>query len=322
MRRHRVHFSFLVAVFGLFVTGCSSNPVNLTQPPLPQSPQTWALVAGGSSQQEAFQALNYYPTALTIDVGDTVKWTFPSGEPHTVTLLAPGGSLPPPNDPSVPIPAGGSTFDGTTYTSSGFVLLGGTYSLKFTKAGTYKFYCLIHSAMIGTITVNPAGTPYPTTQAAYNAQGSAAQAADLAADANALAAFPYPPNGNHLAVGISPGTPTGPPTTASVLRFLTAPNLASQTFTIPVGTTLTWTNLSNNEPHTVTFGIVGQPFPNIAPPGAPTGNTTYDGTAVSNSGIILPGQSYSLTFTAPGTYSLHCVYHDDTENMISTVIVQ
>jgi plastocyanin len=302
----------------LFVfAGCSSN----SPTPPRVGPLTWNVVTGASAQQQALQGLNFYPTALTIDAGDTVKWTFPSGEPHTVTLLAPGGTLPPPSDPSVPNPAGGSTFDGTTYTSSGFVLLGGTYSLKFTKAGTYTVFCLIHGAMIGTITVNPAGTKYPAAQAQYTAQGATAQATDLASAAAAVATFPYTPNGDHLAIGISPGTPGGAPTTATVLRFLMAPDLTTQTITIPAGTTLTWTNLSNNEPHTVTLGVVGQPFPTIAPPGAPTGNTTYNGSAVSNSGIILPGQSYSLTFTSAGTFTVHCLYHDDTENMISTVVV-
>ena len=71
----------------------------------------------------------------------------------------------------------------------------------------------------------------------------------------------------------------------------------------------------------MTFGIAGQPFPTLPPFAPPSGGTTYDGTVVTNSGPLLPGQSYSLTFTVPGTYTYHCLFHDDTEHMIATVVV-
>lgn len=54
---------------------------------------------------------------------------------------------------------GGPTYDGTAITSSGVLppVPGiGTYSLTFTKAGTYQHNCLIHdddSGMIGTVIV-------------------------------------------------------------------------------------------------------------------------------------------------------------------------
>ena len=75
--------------------------------------------------------------------------------------------------------------------------------------------------------------------------------------------FPYPKHGTTLAAGISPGLNNPPPSNSTVLRFLDN-NVAdpqSSTVTIPVGTTLTWVNLTNNEPHTVTF-----PRPGHTPP--------------------------------------------------------
>ena len=54
----------------------------------------------------------------------------------------------------------------------------------------------------------------------------------------------------------------------------------------------------------------------------PSGGTTYDGSALVNSGPLMPGQSFSLTFTKAGTYTYHCLFHDDTENMIGTITVQ
>lgn len=92
--------------------------------------------------------------------------------------------------------------------------------------------------------------------------------------------------------------------------------------TVAVGSTVTWTNLSNNEPHTVTFAPAGAPFPALNPFSPPSGGNTYDGTALVNSGVLQPGKSFSLTFTKAGTYTYHCIFHDDTENMIGTVIVQ
>jgi plastocyanin len=305
------------------LTGCGGSQVS----PAPQQPQThatvWSVQAGVSSQSEAYQGLQFYPNAITIDAGDTVTWTFPTGEPHTVTLLGPRSSPPPPTDPSVPQPAGGTTYDGSTYTSSGFLLGGKSYYLTFTKPGVYKVYCLIHGGMEQTITVQNAGAPYPSTQDALNAQATAAEQSDLQIAANSLAEFPYAAGGTHIAAGLSHGLNTAnPPPFSSVLRFLDGPSLNATTTTVPVGTTVTWTNLSSNMPHTITFGAVGQPFPQMDPFSPPSGPSTYDGSQMVNSGALMPGQSFSLTFTKAGTYEYHCLFHDDTENMIGTIVVQ
>jgi plastocyanin len=63
--------------------------------------------------------------------------------------------------------------------------------------------------------------------------------------------------------------------------------------TVNVGDTVTWTN-EDDSPHTVTSG---GPF---------------------DSGNLDPGQSFSFTFTDPGTYGYACRYHDD---MVGTVTV-
>jgi plastocyanin len=307
-------------------TACGGSSSSTPPPPSVVGPQTWQVTAGGSTGQEAIQGLEYYPSSLTIDVGDTVTWTFPAGEPHTVSIPAIGQdphTLPAPNSPAASQPAGGTTYDGSTYTSSGFVLLGKTYSLTFTKAGTYTVYCLIHQPeMVQTITVQPAGTPYPQTQSTVTAQAQAKLAADLALGEQSIVQFPYPPNGPHVAAGIAPGLTSGAPSAATVMRFLDNDTLSSSSVTVSVGSTVVWTNESNNSPHTVTFAPVGQPFPTLNPFGPPVGGSTYDGSTLVNSGVLMPGQSFSLTFTKAGTYTYHCIFHDDTENMIGTVVVQ
>lgn len=297
--------------------GGSSNTL-----PAPKLPQTWVVQSGGSAQNEALQALKFYPSSITIDAGDSITWTYPAGEPHTVTFLGPKSAPPPPNDPSVPAPAGGSTYDGSTYTSSGFMLGGQKYTLTFPKAGTYTYYCLIHGGMEGTVIVQPAGSKYPQQISDIVNAIPTGVSADLNSAANALSAFPYTPGGLHLAAGLSAGLGAGAPNSASIVRFLDGDQLSDTSVTVSVGSTVTWTNLDNNLPHTVTFGVAGQPFPSMPPFSPPSGPSTYDGTQLVNSGPLMAGQSFSLTFTAPGTYQYHCLFHDDTENMVGTIVVQ
>ncbi len=94
-----------------------------------------------------------------------------------------------------------------------------------------------------------------------------------------------------------------------------------QSVTIPVGTTLTFVNRSNNVPHTVTFPALGQAPPEGPPFQAATGGNTYDGTALVNSGVVPPGGTFKLTFTKPGTYPYYCLFHDDEEGMVASVTV-
>jgi plastocyanin len=66
------------------------------------------------------------------------------------------------------------------------------------------------------------------------------------------------------------------------------------TLSIPVGTTVTWTN-QDSAPHTAT-----------------------DTGGAFQSGKLDQGQSYSFTFDTPGTYNYHCEFH---ANMTATITV-
>jgi hypothetical protein len=67
--------------------------------------------------------------------------------------------------PSVLFPAGPRSFDGTGYVNSGFIgtgeeATGGrSYSLTFTKAGTYAYLCVLHAdqGMAGVVEVVAGG---------------------------------------------------------------------------------------------------------------------------------------------------------------------
>lgn len=310
-----------IAAASLLLAACNTSN-NSISPPTNSGPLNWVAQAGGSDQNEALQSLQFYPATITVNAGDSIIWRYPAGEPHTVTFLGPKSAPPPPNDPSVPAPAGSNVYDGSTYTSSGFMLGGKTYSLTFPHAGTYTYYCLIHGEMVGKVVVQPTGTAYPATVSAVAQQIPVSLAADLKGASDAVAQFPYTAGGPHLAAGIAPGLGNPPLTNASVVRFLDGDTLSNTTVTVAAGTTVTWTNRDTNNPHTVTFPVAGQQVPQMNPFSPPSGGTAYDGTALVNSGVLFPGQSFSLTLTKPGTYAYNCLFHDDTEHMTGTIVVQ
>lgn len=276
----------------------------------------WHVLAGGGTPDSAVTNMSFYPSTITIDVGDTITWTV-QGEAHTVTFLS-GAPQPSPFSPAAQTPAGGSTYDGTGFVNSGIVppVPGhNTYSLTFTKAGTFPYVCLLHPGMVGTVIVQPAGTPYPMTQAQYDEASAVASQQSLAAGVAAMNAATPTTSKNadgstnyHILAGTSAGR-------ASVMRFL--PN----TLTISAGDSVTWTNSDMIDPHTVTFAPDGK-YPALSDPAAlaPAGGSTYDGSTFTNSGLIMPSgapashgvpatTSYTLTFTKPGVYTYECLLH-------------
>ena len=127
----------------------------------------------------------FVPRTIETEVGEPVTWKI-MGADHTITFDVPeyfpimrfarngevtfnprlqepaGGSPPiPTNDHDGPPGTGpprevdGGTYDGSGFFSSG--LFGGepfaTYTLRFSKPGTYKYACLLHPPMVGTVEV-------------------------------------------------------------------------------------------------------------------------------------------------------------------------
>jgi plastocyanin len=86
------------------------------------------------------QAAPYFgPQNLTVKAGTTVTFTNSDFVVHTATRTdaAPGNVAPAPND----------TFD------TGILGHGESKQIKFDKAGTYNYFCMIHPQMRGTVTV-------------------------------------------------------------------------------------------------------------------------------------------------------------------------
>jgi plastocyanin len=124
-------------------------------------------------------------------VGDSVRWAFSHRVVHTVTFLPPGQSRPTLEtpDPAHPytgfadaagvpfwfngqpsllippdhaFPQGGSSTDGKTYKNSGLSAPAfKPYKLKFTKTGTFRYLCLVHPGMQGSVKVLPKNRAVP-----------------------------------------------------------------------------------------------------------------------------------------------------------------
>ncbi len=89
--------------------------------------------AGPVTRDVSIVDFAFSPAAITINVGDTVRWTNNGAAPHTTT----SGTTPTP--------------DGKW--ASPALSSGQTFSFTFTQAGVFPYFCAIHTFMTGTITV-------------------------------------------------------------------------------------------------------------------------------------------------------------------------
>jgi len=117
--------------------------------------------------------LRFLPESLTIKAGDTVRWEMKDVmELHTVTFSGPQQPpdfVTPEPEPQGPpkvyfnpkgvVRVGGLTHSGDGYYNSGFMAFDApgpkTYSLTFTRPGTYTYWCVVHvpQGMKGVINV-------------------------------------------------------------------------------------------------------------------------------------------------------------------------
>ncbi len=282
------------------------------------APVTWHVRVGAETPDMAVAAMAFLPREVWVDTGDTVHWTAASAEPHTVTFLAPGSSLPEfnPFDPSQTTAQGSSSYDGTALVNSGIMATQpifiwtnpeASYDLTFTTPGDFTYYCLLHGTMMtGTVHVRAAGTAYPYTQLDYNRMGTHQGQAGLAAGREAWrqAKQAYATTDSRVLVGID-GEGFG------VSRFVRDHVVAH------VGDTVSFAVAGPGAPHTVTFGQ--------EPPGlaflAPSGDRTHYSGGDLNSGVIAPGAPFNVTFTAVGKFHYICALHDDM-GMVGDVVVE
>jgi plastocyanin len=299
---------------------------------------------------------DFFPHGITIHTGDSVRFELAGF--HTVDLPAKGGSALPFITPTTK-PATGEVdaagapfwFNGqpllgfnpallsskfgkrVTYTGAKQVLSGAflsnsrpkPFTVKFSKAGSYTYFCNIHHGMSGKVTVKAKSRHVPS--AAVDKQRVAAQVARDIGIVKQLAKRTIAPNTVSVGVAGKYGT--------EYFGMLPA-----QT-TVPVGTTVTFTMSSRSyDDHTATFGpgditkktsYIGaiednfqnalvpngiSVYPSEAPGGAlATLTPTLHGNGFWNTGIIdassatpVPA-SGAVTFGAAGTYTFYCLIH-------------
>jgi len=308
---------------------------------------TWQLQAGAESPDRGRQALAFLPNEVWIHAGDSIRWTFPTHERHTLTLLTPGQTRPPAFGPTFGILVGcpgitpdGSSFDGSACVTSDVLLLDQdkttppTYSVTFPSAGNFKFVCLIHADMTGVVHVVDPSQALPHEQNFYDREAQSEQAR-LLADASGMADRSEDAQGDDVAAGIGEVvTMTGSGSqTVSLMRFV------HRTIVVRVGDPVEWTSLDPSINHTVTFG---EEPPDPRPPSANV-TLTLDGARQAvisstsdsvNSGFLSPAPQdranlaqsnpgvtrFRVTFASPGTFNYICAVHDQLD-MKGTVIV-
>jgi plastocyanin len=299
------------------------------------APQTYTIQAGAFGSGN-IEVLAFAPQNLQVHPGDTVTWVntgfhnvrFASEPLEFIIAPEVDGQPLPQINPEIALPTiqSGATYSGGEANSG---LPGPDVPPEFTltldlEPGTYSYLCDVHPGMLGVITVVPPDTPIPSpgetaVQAINEFVGSvqSASARMLEVEAASMEADP-----TQVSAGVGG---TGRATINQFLPFTT---------TISAGESVTWTNPADSvEPHLVGWPPVrgqdvapievegGPPVLGLGPTlemTLPTDSTITPGQAF-NSGIILPGQSYTLTFAEPGIYPYTCNIHP---GMNGTVVVQ
>jgi plastocyanin len=299
----------------------------------------------------------FFRKTVTIHVGDKVRWT--RNGFHTVTFPARGKKPPPfisPDasgskyagfndaagapfwfngqtrlilDPLGAFPVAGRSYNGSKLRSSGAPLEEGPpkpYTLKFTKRGTFRYYCTIHYGMRGKVRVVRSSRAVPTATADKTA--AASEFAKLVATLKKNAKFTGPA-GNVVQAG-------NDTVAATLFRFFPARKQ------VPVGTTVRFQmSARTSELHTFSFGPadylkttadnfvtpdmsttpptpVFNPlvaFPSDPPPALPPYAGTSHGNGFLTTGGLdrdaaTPnGPTSQVTFTTAGTYDFICLIH-------------
>jgi plastocyanin len=306
---------------------------------------------------------NFMLQRITINVGDSVVWNGKSLSNgfHTVDIPAKGGSdlaLITPSGGTVPntvvdaggnpfwfdgkvpnlglnpmllAPSGAKTYNGHSRIDSGLPLgpKPVDFKVKFTKAGTYEYFCDVHPGMHGWVIVRPDGKKVPSAKA--DAKALKASEKHYVAEVKALAKT----NVTGANVQLGAAKPDG----AEILAFFPA------TLQVNAGTTVTFMMAKNTrETHTASFGpndylntqannFIGPTggvnpiaaFPSD-PPGSITLTPTSHGNGFANTGVLdqdpatvtIPA-SGKIDFTTPGTYHYICLIHSF---MHGTIVVK
>jgi plastocyanin len=158
-RRLRVLLAFPIAFGGLVAVGMTAQAAT---PRALAAPGEVSLVAGANDPKDPnIAVLEFLPDSIKVAPGTKVTWEIAGPEPHSVTFVPPGTTVPPSTeaDPGLTFPTPATApYDGTTLANSGVLPLGPTsavqkFSMSFANTGTYTYYCVLHPNMVGQVQV-------------------------------------------------------------------------------------------------------------------------------------------------------------------------
>ena len=317
-------------------------------------PPPTANLAGAAKFPSELDLNGFFRRQITVNVGDSVRWAFSHRVVHTVTFLPPGQSRPTLEtpDPAHPytgfsdaagvpfwfngqpsllippdhaFPQGGTSTDGKTYKNSGLSAPAfKPYKLTFTQTGTFRYLCLVHPGMQGSVKVLPKGRAVPSA----HADAAARTAEYTAAIKQGKQLAKFTPAANAVVAGHDSGT-------VSWFRFF------PRNLTVGVGQSVRFSVSSKSEIHTVAFGagtpyfdaiekdlVMAQPQPTGPPrlqfspliflpsdPALPPYTGLNHGNGFLNTGVLdtnpstPPPPSVDVTFAAAGTFRFECTIH-------------
>jgi plastocyanin len=207
-------------------------------------------------------------------------------------------------------------------------------TVKFTRTGTFRYFCDVHLGMTGTVRVLRSDRTVPSTR-----QDRATVRAQLAAALRTARALPR--NATQPANTVDVGLQGR----GGVSFF----DFVPKQLTVPTGTTVVFRMPARSEVHTATagpgdpenqptsyLGVIAKTFetpnldprgtyPSDPPPAVASLTPTFHGNGFWNSGALdldpstpLPARN-AVRFGAPGVYKLYCIIHPF---MNATVTVQ
>jgi plastocyanin len=308
-----------------------------------QDQETYSVIAGMSSG--GIDVMAFGPAHLQVHRGDTVRWLLAGFhnihvETEVTMLIVPfeqdGAELMQMNpDVMMPTIESGSTYTGGSV-NSGLPLAGPAQAAPYfeltidAEPGLYTYFCDVHMGMSGVIEVVADEVDIPSPSEALVAGFSelttlVGSGFPIVGQANAAAANAMPESGAAITLGAGSG---------SVANYDFYPSVV----VIHPGQSVTWTMSADVIPLPVGVSSVPPAMPpdqmiTFVPPseGHPPAvvlNDVYiQGTLASGSdiglddtwfsGMLSPGESYTLTFTEPGVYR----FSDSGPGKLGAVIV-
>jgi plastocyanin len=222
---------------------------------------------GGGADNVTITSGGFSPQSITVPSGSTVTWTNNSGVTQTVHSLLPG------SDPN--------------FFAKPFLYNGESWSHTFPNPGTYQYHSnttdftgtvVVTGGSGGGATATPAATKTPTPTLPPGTTPT-----NTPVPPPGTTSTPAGPNATATKAPTQTPTrtPTAVPTPATNKVSITESAYQPQTITVTVGTTVTWTN-------------------NASRPRSATSPKSGPGSFAS--GLILPGKTFSHTFTVEGTF--------------------